>query len=288
VISLGIDAALRHGAAVPAIPVRDTLKRVGADGATVVGTVDRTNLWAAQTPQVFRSERLHAAYAALGERAPEFTDDAGIVEAAGFPVVVFSGDQSMIKITHGDDLAVVEALAHSRSQIRCASSADALPVRVGTGYDIHRLEAGNALILGGVVVPHDVGCVGYSDGDALAHAVIDALLGASSLGDIGRHFPPSDDRFKGADSIDLVRMAVSHVRGAGFEPVCVDATVVLEQPRLAPYVDEMAGRIARAVGIEQGAVSVKAKSNEGLDSIGRGEAVAVHAVATVRAVPDVV
>lgn len=137
-------------------------------------------------------------------------------------------------------------------------------------------------MLGGVVVPYEVGCVGYSDGDALAHAVIDALLGACCLGDIGTHFPPGDNRFSGADSIGLMRLTRAHLVAAGFEPLSVDATVVLERPRLAPYVREMAGRIAEALGVDQSAVSVKAKSNEGLDAVGRGEAVATYAVALVR------
>ena len=284
VILAGIEAATRHGAAVAAIPVRDTLKQVGPDGETVTGTVDRTNLWAAQTPQVFRTERLRAAYAIVGDRADTYTDDAGIVEAAGYPVAVFGGTQSMVKVTHPDDLEVIESLVAFRgSGARSSAGATTQPsLRVGIGYDIHRLEAGYPLVLGGVVVPHDVGCVGYSDGDALAHAVIDALLGACSLGDIGTHFPPGDARFLGADSIGLMRTAVAHLASAGFTPTSVDATIVLERPRLAPHICGMIARIADALGIDADAVSVKAKSNEGVDAVGRGEAVAVHAVATVR------
>ena len=284
VILAGVEAAVRHGAAVAAIPVRDTLKRVGPDGETVVATVDRSDLWAAQTPQVFRTERLRAAYSVVGDRAAMFTDDAGIVEAAGFPVAVFGGAQAMLKVTHQDDIEVIEALLASRA----ANGRATVPtdfqgaLRVGTGYDIHRLEPGYPLVLGGVVVPHEVGCVGYSDGDALAHAVIDALLGACGLGDIGRHFPPGDARFLGADSMGLLRSTVSHLAAAGFAPASVDATVVLERPRLAPFVRDMSTRLATALGISHDVANVKAKSNEGLDAVGRGEAVVVHAVATVR------
>ena len=281
VISRGVEAARRFGAGVAAIPVRDTLKRVGADGVTVASTVDRADLWAAQTPQVFRLERLRAAYEAVGDRAHVFTDDAGIVEAAGFPVVVFTGEQSLMKVTHADDLEVVEATMCSRGTPANASLTEQSSLRVGTGYDIHRLEIGKPLVLGGVHVPHEVGCVGHSDGDALAHAVIDALLGASGLGDIGRHFPSGEDRFRGADSIQLLRTAVERIRGAGFVPLNIDATVVIERPRLASFVDQMATRIATAAGIGRSKVSVKAKSNEGLGAVGRGEAVAVHAVASV-------
>jgi len=284
VILAGVEAATRHGAAVAAIPVRDTLKRVGPDGETVTGTVDRTNLWAAQTPQVFRTERLQAAYAVVGDQAADYTDDAGIVEAAGYPVAVFGGTQALVKVTHPDDLEVVESLialrgAGARSNTDATAQA---ALRVGIGYDIHRLEAGYPLVLGGVVVPHDVGCVGYSDGDALAHAVIDALLGACSLGDIGTHFPPGDARFRGADSIGLMRTAVAHLASAGFTPASVDATIVLERPRLAPYIRGITARLADGLGIGADAVSVKAKTNEGVDAVGRGKAVAVHAVATVR------
>ena len=284
VILAGVQSASQHGAAVAAIPVRDTLKRVGPDDAMIVGTVDRTHLWSAQTPQVFRTDVLRAAYDAVGERASAYTDDAGIVEAAGFPVAVFSGTQAMVKVTLPDDLEVVAALIASRRERNRDRSEVAPTTRVGTGYDIHRLEAGYSLVLGGVVVPHEVGCVGYSDGDALTHAIIDALLGACCLGDIGTHFPPGDPLFRGADSIGLLRATVTHIGVAGFAPEAVDATVVLEQPRLAPYVRQMAAHLADALGIGVRAVSVKAKSNEGLDAVGRGDAVAVHAVATVRSV----
>ena len=282
VILEGVRSATRHGAAIAAIPVRDTLKRVGPDAEMIVGTVDRSQLWAAQTPQVFRADVLRAAYDAVGDRAAAYTDDAGIVQAAGFPVAVFGGTQAMMKVTLADDLEVVTALIACR-KARARAPLSVVPtIRVGMGYDIHRLEPGYPLILGGVIVPHDIGCVGYSDGDALSHAIIDALLGACCLGDIGTHFPPGDARFKGADSIGLLEATVTHLGVAGFVPEAVDATVVLERPRLAPYVRRMAARISAVLGIGLGAVSVKAKSNEGLDSVGRGEAVAVHAVATVR------
>jgi 2-C-methyl-D-erythritol 2,4-cyclodiphosphate synthase len=257
------------------------LKRVGPDGETIVGTVDRTGAWAAQTPQIFQTAKLRKAYAVIGDRASLFTDDAGIMEAAGFPVAVFVGAQAMTKVTLPDDLEVVRAVLAARSDKSATHAKPKAGTRVGTGFDVHRLEPGNPLILGGVVVPHDVGCVGYSDGDALAHAVIDALLGACCLGDIGTHFPPGDPRFRGADSVGLLRSVVDHMASEGFKPTSVDATVVLERPRLASFVREMAARLAEALDIEPSAVSVKAKSNEGLDAIGRGEAVAVHAVAMV-------
>jgi 2-C-methyl-D-erythritol 2,4-cyclodiphosphate synthase len=158
------------------------------------------------------------------------------------------------------------------------------PPRVGTGYDIHRLAPGRRLILGGVEVPYDRGLLGHSDGDALTHAVIDALLGACALGDIGRHFPPSDPAYRGADSLGLLRTAVSLVRDAGWRAHNLDATVVCERPRLAPFLPAMAETLASVLEIPPGSVNVKAKTNEGLDAVGRGEAVAVQAIILIVAV----
>jgi len=152
------------------------------------------------------------------------------------------------------------------------------PPRAGTGYDIHRLAPGRRLVLGGVEVPHDQGLLGHSDGDALTHAVIDALLGACALGDIGRHFPPSDPAFRDADSLGLLRTAVSLARAAGWRAHNLDATVVCERPRLAPFLPAMRQRLASTLGVAAGGVSVKAKTNEGLDAVGRGEAVAAQAI----------
>ena len=151
-------------------------------------------------------------------------------------------------------------------------------VRAGTGYDIHRLEAGRRLVLGGVEIPYERGLAGHSDGDALSHAVIDALFGACGLPDIGRHFPPGDPRYKDADSVALVRAAAKEARLAGWRVASLDSTVVCERPRLAQYLDGMCARLAEALGMLEPAVNVKAKTNEGLDAVGRGEAIAAHAI----------
>ncbi len=156
-------------------------------------------------------------------------------------------------------------------------------MRVGTGYDSHRFDADRPLILGGVRIPDHAGLTGHSDGDALAHAVIDAVLGAAGAGDVGALFPPSDDRWKGADSIDLLRRAIEVLHGNGFHVVNVDATVVCESPRVGPHVDAMRQRLADAMSVPSGAVSVKGKTNEKMGWIGRGEGIAVHAVALVEA-----
>ena len=152
------------------------------------------------------------------------------------------------------------------------------PVRAGTGYDIHRLVPGRALVLGGVVVPHEQGLLSHSDGDALTHAVIDALFGACGLPDIGQHFSPRDPRWRDARSIGLLEIATRLAAAAGWSPHSVDSTVVCERPRLAPYVDAMRANLAQALGVPHTVVNVKAKTNEGLDAIGRGEAIAAHVI----------
>jgi len=276
-IAAGLDAARRHGAAVAATPVRDTLKRVAPATGQVGETVDRTGLWAAQTPQVFRATLLREAFRWAGDRAGSFTDDAAMVAAAGHPVTVFSAPAENVKLTLPEDVPLLEALLRARHPDASASPPAALP-RAGTGYDVHRLAPGRRLILGGVDVPYDRGLVGHSDGDALTHAVIDALLGACGLGDIGRHFPPGDPAYRDADSLGLLRTAVALARRAGWRAHNLDATVVCERPRLAPFLPRMAATLASVLEMPPGNVNVKAKTNEGLDAVGGGEAVAVQAI----------
>ena len=154
-------------------------------------------------------------------------------------------------------------------------------MRVGFGYDSHRFEAGRPLILGGITIPDHPGLAGHSDGDAVAHALIDALLGAAGAGDVGSHFPPSDDRWKGADSMDLLRRAVTILEGSNYQVVNVDVTVICETPRIRPHADAMCARLGELLNVGAGSVSVKGKTNEGMGWIGAGEGLAVHAVALV-------
>ena len=284
IIRSGLFSARTHGAAIAAISVRDTLKRSLGEPALVEGTVDRTGLWAAQTPQVFRASVLSEAYKRVGDRASAYTDDAGIVEAAGFPVAIFPGSVGNLKITLEDDLPVATALLRARGPGRVSRARErASPsIRVGTGYDIHRLDAGRTFILGGVVIPHATGFVGHSDGDVLAHAIIDALLGAAGIGDIGTYFPPQDEAFRDADSMELLRKAVHLAAASNLSPHQVDATVICESPRLARHIPEMRRLVASSLGIGVEAVNIKAKTNEGLDAVGEGRAVAVHALVTLR------
>lgn len=284
IIRSGLASARSHGAAVAAIPVRDTIKRSLGQPALIEGTVDRTGLWAAQTPQVFRASVLAEAYQRVGDQASAYTDDAGIVEAAGLPVAIFPGSVGNLKVTLQDDLPVATALLRARGPGRVSRASErATPsIRVGIGYDIHRLDKGRTFILGGVVIAHETGFAGHSDGDVLAHAIIDALLGAAGLGDIGTHFPPNDEAFRDADSMGLLRSAVHLAAASNFSPHQIDATIICENPRLAGHIPEMRYMLASCLGIGVDAVSIKAKTNEGLDAVGEGRAVAVHALVTLR------
>jgi 2-C-methyl-D-erythritol 4-phosphate cytidylyltransferase/2-C-methyl-D-erythritol 2,4-cyclodiphosphate synthase len=263
-----IDAAASHGAAVPALPAHDTVKR--AHNGVVVETLPRDAVFLAQTPQGFRRDVLAKAIA-MGRSGIVATDEAMLAERAGHPVHLIEGDPENTKITTSADLDA------ARRRVAPARTG-----RAGVGYDLHRLIGGRPLVLGGVIIPFDRGLAGHSDADAVCHAVIDAVLGAAGAGDIGGHFPDTDPKWKDASSIDLLRRAAEILREHGLQVGNVDATVVAERPKLAPHVDAMRANIARALGIEPARVSIKAKTNEGVDAIGRGEAIAVHAVALVR------
>jgi 2-C-methyl-D-erythritol 4-phosphate cytidylyltransferase/2-C-methyl-D-erythritol 2,4-cyclodiphosphate synthase len=270
VIRRTIAAAAATGAAIAAVRAHDTVKRGDAAGA-IVETLRREEIYLAQTPQAFRASVLRDALA--GARADEATDEAALVERAGHPVRLVEGDPRNLKITTPDDLAMAEHL------LGAAASVPAL--RIGNGYDLHRLVAGRPLILGGVPIPFGKGLQGHSDADAVCHAVTDAILGAAGAGDIGRHFPDTDPAWKDADSLDLLRRAASLVHDAGFVVVNVDIVVIAQQPRLAPYADAIRRNLAAALACDPGQVSLKGKTNEGVDSMGAGESIAVHAVALI-------
>jgi 2-C-methyl-D-erythritol 4-phosphate cytidylyltransferase/2-C-methyl-D-erythritol 2,4-cyclodiphosphate synthase len=269
-------AAAEHGAAIAAAPVADTLKRV-AEGS-VIGTVDRSGLWAAQTPQAFQVETLRRVMASATETV---TDEARLCEIAGIAVAVVPASPANLKVTHPEDIAVADALLRART----GTISQAAP-RTGIGYDAHRFAPGRRLVLGGVEIPHALGLAGHSDADVLLHAIADAVLGAAALGDIGQHFPPGDDRFRDADSQDLLRQAVALARLAGWVSANADATLIAEAPRIAPYVPQMRERIAACLDIDPNAVGVKATTNEGLGAIGRGEGVAALATVTLLPAPS--
>ena len=274
VISRTIDGAHRHGAAIAAIPVHDTVKRAASGDVSaprIVETLPRDVIFLAQTPQAFRRDVLAKAVV-VGRSGIAATDEAALAERAGYPVHIVAGDVANVKITTAADL--------ESARVR-AGAGSALPGvrRTGIGYDLHKLVAGRRLILAGVVIPSDRGAQGHSDADVVCHAVTDAILGAARAGDIGQHFPDTDARWKDAVSTELLHHAASIVRTAGFAIDNVDVVIVLERPKLGPYKTEMERHLAEAIGIPPEAVSVKAKTNEGVDAVGRGEAIAAHAVA---------
>ncbi len=270
-----IDAAAAAGAAVPAVRATDTVKQSADAGghAVVAATLPRERIHLAQTPQGFRTEVLRAAVA-LGRSGVDATDEALLAERAGYAVRLVEGDPENVKITTPADLD----RASGRMARTGVGSAGA--VRMGIGYDLHRTVAGRPLILGGVHVPHDRGLDGHSDADAVCHALIDAVLGGAAAGDVGQHFSNRDPRWKGASSIDLLERAVAIVRERGYAVGNADVVVIAERPRIGPHAAAMRARLAQALEVAVDAVSVKAKTGEGVDAVGRGEAIAVHAVAT--------
>ncbi len=276
VIARTIDAARRHGAAVAALAVQDTLKqRSVGEGRFVGRTLARHRIVQAQTPQAFRAGVLAEAVR-LGRSGEEATDEAVLAERAGHRVALVEGDPWNIKITTERDLAVARRFVEETMATG----------RVGLGYDRHRFGGEGPLRLGGVLIPHDRGLVGHSDADAVCHAVTDAILGAAAAGDIGRHFPDTDPRWRGASSIALLRASAGLVRSRGFVVVNVDVVVLAERPRIAPYVERMREALAAAVGVAPAAVGIKGKTGEGIGATGRGEALEVHAVAMLDAAPS--
>ena len=279
-----IDAASKGGAAIAALQAHDTVKEAtAAPGLTIVSrTLPRESIYLAQTPQAFTRAVLEDAIQWGRGTLPSATDEASLAEQAGHSVRLVEGESTNIKITTQQDLDVSSALIGMREEGR---GKIAVP-RAGIGYDLHRLESGRPLIIGGVTIPHETGLAGHSDADVLCHAVTDAILGAAGAGDIGQHFPDTDPKWKGANSIELLKGAVSIVREAGYTIANVDAVIVAERPKLAPHIAAMRANLAHAMGIDNSAVSVKGKTNEKVDALGRNEAIAVHAVALLAKGPE--
>lgn len=290
-ISKTIEAAERHGAAIAALPVTDTVKRarLTAEGPFIQATLPREEMFLAQTPQAFRRDVLEEAVR-LGESGVEATDEAALAELAGYAVHLVSGEATNIKITTAADLRLATFLAGQgagavgRNAVHGGNQALEHPVngvRIGTGYDSHRLVEGRPLVLGGVRIPYEKGLLGHSDADVVAHAVTDAVLGAAALGDIGRWFPDTDPQWKDVDSLHLLNVSAARLRDEGFAIANVDVTIIAERPKLLPHVESMRANIAAALTVAVDRVSIKAKTNEGLDATGRGEAIVAHAVALI-------
>ena len=261
-----IATAAECGAAAVAVPVKDTLKRTDADGI-IIDTPDRANLWRVQTPQVFDRARLCAAMEAAMAAGRDYTDDCQLMEAAGHKVKLVKGLDTNLKLTTPEDIALAQALMKESKDMR-----------IGHGYDVHKLVEGRDLILGGVKIEYEKGLLGHSDADVLTHAVMDALLGAAALGDIGKLFPDNDPTYKGADSIALLRRVVERIGEEGYQIGNIDATILCQRPKLAPHIPQMRQIIADACGIDVTCVSVKATTEEGLGFTGSGEGIAAHCV----------
>lgn len=274
-LRLTVEAACESGAAIAALQARDTVKEAAVGpsagvGAVVERTLPRERIFLAQTPQAFRRDVLRDAIALGRASNVEATDEAALAERAGHTVRLVPGETQNVKITTADDLRL--------ARTGLDESGRAL-VRIGTGYDVHRMVEGRPLSLAGMTIPFEKGPLGHSDADVLCHALTDAVLGAGALGDIGRYFPDTDERWRGAAGLDLLGRAVALAVRQGFAILNVDAVVIAERPKLAPHLPAICANLARTLGVDIGAVSVKGKTNEGLGEIGRGEAIACHAIA---------
>jgi 2-C-methyl-D-erythritol 4-phosphate cytidylyltransferase/2-C-methyl-D-erythritol 2,4-cyclodiphosphate synthase len=263
-----------HDGALPCLPVTDTLKR--AEDGRVTKTVAREGLWRAQTPQGFKFAKILAAHrAAAQDPTLDFTDDASVAEWFGLDVALVEGSEHNRKVTTAEDLRIADEM------IRREQGGAAGTMRVASGYDVHALGPGDAVILCGIRIPHKKRLVGHSDADVGLHALTDALLGTIADGDIGSHFPPSDDRWRGARSQTFLEAAAEKIAARGGFIVHADVTLLCEAPRIGPYRDAMREAMAEMLGIDAANVSVKATTNEGLGFVGRGEGIAAMATATV-------
>ena len=270
-IARAISAA-RSGAAVPVLPVVDTVKAVDAEGA-ITGTIDRGRLRVVQTPQAFGFELLLEAHRhAEAAGRDDFSDDAALAEWAGLKVTTFEGEADNVKLTTAEDFARAEA----------AQPAALADIRTGFGFDVHQFADGDHVWLGGVRIAHGRGVTGHSDADVVLHALVDAILGALCEGDIGVHFPPGDPQWRGASSDRFLAFAAERVKARGGRIAHLDATVVCEAPRIGPHRDAMRARIAAIAGIPVARVAVKATTSEKLGFTGRGEGIAAFANATIR------
>lgn len=266
VIDRCYGAAVNDGAAIAAVPVKDTLKR-GDKTAMVTDTVDRKNLWHAQTPQAARRKLLVKAFQQLG--GEDVTDESSLLQLAGIPVTLVAGSESNIKITRPEDLQLAETIMCSRTNIS---------IRIGHGYDAHRFAENRKLVLGGVTIPHPLGLAGHSDADVLTHALCDAILGALGEGDIGRHFPDSDKQFSNIYSISLLERVIALATSHSYSLVNCDITLVCQAPRLAPFLDEMKELLAKTCEVNNNSINIKATTTEKMGFTGREEGIEAYAV----------
>lgn len=260
-----LEDAYRYGNSVACVPAKDTIRYCDSESSYCP---KRENLYTVQTPQSF-SRRLYLYAADMAEES--FTDDAQLLDSIGIKPHLTKGEYSNIKITTPEDLMYLKNYSQEE-------------LRVGHGYDVHRLVKGRELILGGVKIPYEKGLLGHSDADVLLHALMDALLGAAALGDIGKHFPDSDPSYSGISSMTLLEKVYDLLALAGYKPSNADITVIAQEPKLAGYIQKMRDNISLALGLDRDRISVKATTEEGLGFTGNKEGIAAHAVVTIKGV----
>lgn len=278
-----IRSTYETGAAAVGVPVKDTIKS-SLDGRCVKETLPRELLWQIQTPQAFARKPLEEWHEAAAEQGLTVTDDAALAEANGYPVRLVRGEYSNLKLTTPEDLVLAEALLHhglggeAVAQSPVDRNRAHIPAfRTGIGYDVHQLGPGRKLVLGGVEVPYELGLIGHSDADVALHALMDALLGAAGLGDIGRHFPDTDPRYQGVSSLKLLDNVMELLSNGGYRVVNIDITIVAQRPKLAPYIDAMRETTASVCRVDVANVNYKATTTEGLGFVGEGRAIAAYA-----------
>lgn len=261
-----LDKTREEGAAIAAIPVNDTLKQTDAN-SLISRTIERSSIFRAQTPQGAQRQLLTQAYRVAEKDNFTGTDEASLLEHAGIPVTIVAGEEGNIKITRPDDLRIARGLLGEESMLR-----------IGHGFDAHRLVKGRPLVIGGETIDYSLGLLGHSDADVLSHALIDAILGALGEGDIGRHFPDTDDRYKGINSLTLLNETIGLTKDSGYEITNADLTIICQRPKLAPYIKKMRQNLAAACGTAAKIINIKATTTEKMGYTGREEGIAAHAV----------
>lgn len=273
-ISEVVNETHRFGAAALGVPIKDTLKTVKKDGM-ISETVDRENKYSIQTPQGFEIEMIRAAHREAERKDVSVTDDCALAELSGASVKVVEGSSLNIKLTTPEDIILAEGILNSEK-------GETEQVRVGLGYDVHRLVKERELILGGIKIPYELGLLGHSDADVLLHSIMDAMLGAAALGDIGTHFPDTDEKWRGADSCMLLAAVRNILKENGFSVVNIDATIIAQKPKLADFIPHMREKISEVLEISAACVSVKATTTEKLGFCGRGEGIAAEAICMIK------
>ena len=274
VIDGALDALDAHDGALPALAVSDSLKRAVPGSTVIAGAVAREGLWRAQTPQGFRYPAILDAHRAAAGGA--LTDDAAVAEHAGLSVALTAGDEDNLKITTEQDFSRAERILTAQGESAVVPAVP-LETRVGMGFDVHRFGPGDHLMLGGVAVPHEQGVVSHSDGDVVLHAIVDAVLGAMAAGDIGTHFPPSDETWRDADSARFAAHTLALLKERGGQLSHVDVTVICQRPKIGPHRPAMVARLADVLGLTPARISLKATTTERLGFTGRGEGIAAQA-----------